>query len=259
MTQSPTIPHTMLLFSGAALFLAGCAPVAFMGAATSVTTSFAEERGMGGVVSDADIKARIHLKWIGYNADISNAIDLTVRQGAVLMTGNIPTPQMKVDAVRLAWEVVGVREVIDQTKINGESGFTGYAKDGWIGTTIRSKIFFDNDIRSLNYTIQCHGQIVYIMGIAQNQQELDRVIHYARNTSGVEEVVSYVKIKPASSTGGQAISQQPLSDIQRPTPPGRDPRDGGTNRQNPTPDQGDEITVIDVETLDGPNTGSAFN
>lgn len=231
---------------GVTALLSGCAPTLFMGAATSVTTSFAEERGVGGVVSDADIKSRIHLKWLGYNAALSNKIDVVVRQGSVLLTGNVDSPQMQIDAVRLAWEVVGVREVMNETKVTNESSFAAYAKDGWIATRVRSKVFFDNDVRSLNYTIQCNQGIVYLMGIAQNQGELDRVIDHARTTNGVKEVISYVKLKPPSGIPGTSDPiKQPLSSGQKPAESYSQPLDN-------------DVTVIDVETLDGPNTGSAF-
>lgn len=226
--------------------LSGCAPTIFMGAATSVTTSFAEERGAIGVVSDADIKSRIHLKWLGYNSALSNKIDVVVRQGTVLLTGNVDSPNMQIDAVRLAWEVTGVREVMNETKVTNESSFSTYAKDGWTATRIRSKVFFDNDIRSLNYNIQCNQGIVYIMGIAQNQIELDKVINHARNTNSVREVVSYVKLKPESGIPGTSDPvTQPMSSGARPVVPSE-------------PAMERDVTVIDVETLDGPNTGSAF-
>jgi osmotically-inducible protein OsmY len=37
--------------------------------------------------------------------------------------------------------------------------------------------------------------VVYLMGIAQDQAELDRVRDLARHTSGVKDVVSYVRLK----------------------------------------------------------------
>ena len=49
--------------------LPGCAPVAFMGGATTVATSASEERGVKGVFSDAQIKAHLQAKWMDKRPD----------------------------------------------------------------------------------------------------------------------------------------------------------------------------------------------
>lgn len=54
---------------------------------------------------------------------------------------------------------------------------------------------FDKKILSINYTIETVNQIIYIMGIAQNQEELDRLIQHAKNIANVKKVVSYARIK----------------------------------------------------------------
>jgi osmotically-inducible protein OsmY len=49
--------------------------------------------------------------------------------------------------------------------------------------------------------------VVYLMGIAQDRAELDRVVDHARNIGLVTKVVSYVRIKgqgggpPPTATG----------------------------------------------------------
>ena len=54
---------------------------------------------------------------------------------------------------------------------------------------------FDKRILSINYNIETVNQIIYIMGIAQNQEELDRVIQHAKNIANVKKVINYVRIK----------------------------------------------------------------
>ena len=47
----------------------------------------------------------------------------------------------------------------------------------------------------VNYSIETINGVIYVMGIAQSQDELDRVVNHARNISGVQRVVSYVRLK----------------------------------------------------------------
>ena len=50
---------------------------------------------------------------------------------------------------------------------------------------------FDKYIQSINYSIETVHGAVYLMGVAQSQEELDRVIKLARRIKGVSEVISY--------------------------------------------------------------------
>ena len=68
------------------------------------------------------------------------------------------------------------------------------------------------------------GGVVYLMGIAQSQAELDRVTGHARNQSYVRRVVSHVRIKdqsaPAAPVGGGSASPS-LAEPSAPVPSNR--------------------------------------
>jgi osmotically-inducible protein OsmY len=181
--------------------LQGCIPAALVGGTASLGTSIAEERKFGDVFTDAEISATINAKWIHHDSRISELVGLQVNQGRVLLTGIVDTPLRQIDAVRLAWEARGVKEVIDETRL-GNSDLKLYASDSWITTKLKTEMLFNQDISSINYNIKTVGGIVYLIGIAQNQQELDQVMNMARKVNGVKNIVNYVNIK------GQPISQR---------------------------------------------------
>jgi osmotically-inducible protein OsmY len=56
-------------------------------------------------------------------------------------------------------------------------------------------LLFDSYIKNINYTVDVENAVIYLMGIAQDQAELDRVIAYARDISGVKKVVNNVVLK----------------------------------------------------------------
>lgn len=197
--------------------LQGCVPVAVVGAGTLVGSSAIEERGIGKVVSDTSIRTAINAAWFDHDPQISEMVELSVREGKVLLTGQIDTVQRQIDAVRLVWTVNGVREVIDDTKIGEGSGFGGYASDAWITAKLKTSLMFEGEIYSINYTIKTVESVIYLMGIAQSQAELDRVLEIARSISGVKNVVNYVRLKGHASFDTSAnqsyhtdLSSQPL-------------------------------------------------
>lgn len=204
----------------AMMTLQGCIPVAVVGGASTAMTSAAEERGISGVISDADIKTRIALKFSEHDSELFANLTIVVRQGRVLLTGTLSKPQKHIAAVRYAWEVRGVNEVMDEIKTGSSQSASVVAKDTWISTQLKSKMLFGNDISSINYNIQTEQGVVYVMGIAQDKTELSRVLNLIRNTSGVKKVVSYVTIRPqipgASKTQNipDAKSMEPVDAVE---------------------------------------------
>ena len=67
---------------------------------------------------------------------------------------------------------------------------------------------FDSQVKSINYTIKTANGIVYIVGSARSQAELERVTGYARNIPNVRKVVTYVRIRSGepSAAGGAAAA-----------------------------------------------------
>ena len=51
---------------------------------------------------------------------------------------------------------------------------------------------------AINYSVETVNGTIYLIGIAQNQEELDRVIAHARTIEYVRKVVDHVRVKKPS-------------------------------------------------------------
>ncbi|HPF77686.1 MAG TPA: BON domain-containing protein [Alphaproteobacteria bacterium] len=200
------------------LLLGGCTGVGLLTGAAAVTgISAAQEGGLDRAYTDTKIKVNINDAWFQYDVDAFRKLSTTVNQGRVLITGVVQDPQQRVEAVRLAWQVKGVTQVINEIRVAESEGVTGFVKDGWITSKLRTALTFDRGVQSINYSIDTVQGVVYLMGVAQNQAELNRVIETARTTSGVKQVVSYVKLageplaeaKPAEPPAAQDFNNDP--------------------------------------------------
>lgn len=161
-----------------------------------------EERGIGGSLSDAEITAQINYAWLDRNVDMFHSLNLAVYEGRAMVTGILPTQAQVDEAVALAWKVNGVREVINEIVVD-PSGRTGtFATDSFITAQLKAKLLIDKNVSAINYSIDSVRGVVYIMGVAQSQAELDRVIGYARNIRYVQKVVNHAILKtdPARKT-----------------------------------------------------------
>lgn len=175
--------------------LSACTPLGLAtgaGAATGIAA--AREGGIKSSVKDARINAAISDKWFKYDLNTFAKLNITVNQGRVLLTGVVQDPKDRVEAVRLAWQPEGVEQVINEIRIADSEGISGYVRDTWISAQLRTKMTFDREIQSINYSVDTVQRVVYLMGVAHDKEELDRVKDLSRSVSGVKQVVSYVKM-----------------------------------------------------------------
>jgi osmotically-inducible protein OsmY len=185
------------LAAGLLMLLAGgCSPVGMaVGAGATAGLAVAEERPLGAVASDTAIKLAINEAWFQADLELFENLYTAVSEGRVLVTGELSTPAARVEAVRLVWEVDGVREVINEIEIADSDPSDGIGRDTWIAAQLRTRITFDRSVLAVNYSIDSVDGVVYLMGIAQDEAEVTRVIDHARQIPYVRRIISHVRLK----------------------------------------------------------------
>jgi hypothetical protein len=58
----------------------------------------------------------------------------------------------------------------------------------------------------VNFNIETYGGVVYLMGTARSEKELQRAAEEASIVGGVQQVVSYVRLKNAAQRRAAPIS-----------------------------------------------------
>ena len=174
--------------------LQGCAS-AVIGAGATAGTAAMEERGLSGVADDRASRLRINALLSDKDERLWRKVGMQVYMGRVLLTGTVETEAMRADAVRLAWSAKGVKEVINELQLADSGGASGFARDTWISTQLKFALLFDKQVSSINYSIETVLGTVYLIGLAQDRVELNRVMNHARGLSYVKKVVNYVQIK----------------------------------------------------------------
>jgi osmotically-inducible protein OsmY len=125
-----------------------------------------------------------------------NSINILVNERRVLLTGIVSDYEMVKKAKKLAWEVQGVKEVINEIQVaKNKSQFNGFrifAKDLIITSQINARSLIKKDVSTLNVKINTVNSTVYLFGVAQNQIEIDRITRLVAKTKGVKKVVSHI-------------------------------------------------------------------
>ena len=193
-TRRAAFSFGLLLAVGAGLTLGACAPVV-IGAGAGAGVAASQERGFKGAVADTEVRLEINHLWLQESVSLYSKVNLQVQEGRVLLTGQVPNPEARITAVRLAWQAEGVREVINEIEVGDTSSLLDAARDQWISARLRARLLADREIASINYSIETVNAAVYLIGVAQNQAELDRAIAHAREISYVRRVVDYLRLK----------------------------------------------------------------
>jgi osmotically-inducible protein OsmY len=175
------------------LALGGCGVL--IGAGATAGSASMEERGLSNAIDDKFIQTEINSNWLGIDPRLFISLSSEVHEGRVLLTGSVVRPEHRVKAVLTAWQVDGVREVINQIEIRDRSSLINYARDAWITTQLTIKLTVDGAIKAINYSIDTVNGHVFIMGIAQDKVERNRVAAHAQNVGYVRRVTNYTILK----------------------------------------------------------------
>ncbi len=185
-----------IILSLATFYLSGCLPVVVGGTAASTIAMANKETTIGTEVDDTKLYWKIKGLYLQKNAqDLLAGVNIKVIEGRVTLTGKVKTVETSIDAVKLAWQPEGVREVINEIQVIEEPTLKEIWQSKWIKTQILTKITATKDIKSLNYSVEVVNGTVYLMGIAQDIDELNTVTNIASIVKGVNQVVSHVRVK----------------------------------------------------------------
>ena len=190
-------PKLIILFFSL-LFISGCQS-AYMATMSQAVLIDKEERSFNNFVEDTIILAQLKNAYFSNNEKIFFNVSVEVMEGRVLLTGSVEQIDERIEATKLAWGIEGVNEVINEIQISNDESILDYADDLIMKTKINAKLLLDKDILNLNYSVEVVNGIVYLIGIAQNQEELNSVIKISENTYGVQNVINYVRLKDINS------------------------------------------------------------
>ena len=174
--------------------LSGCVWIAATGLTAGVSVA-RQERSIGNAIDDTRIKAELDAKLADQSAGLFLRVSTTTIEGRVLLAGRVQTPEDRLTATRIAWSIEGVRKVDNDLEVTDRSGWLDAPSDFIIRTELATALLTDGSIKDVNYTTDVVHGVVYLMGVGQDQAEVDRVVAHARNLSGVKRVENYVVLK----------------------------------------------------------------
>tara|TARA_B100001057_G_scaffold367529_1_gene370880 strand:- start:993 stop:1592 length:600 start_codon:yes stop_codon:yes gene_type:complete len=177
-------------------FFYGCSPANILATGGGTAMVVAEgDRSFGAVVDDATIKINIAAKFLNAGNSLFVDINTSVLEGRVLLTGLVDNQELRIEAVRLVWQIEGVREVVNEIEIGNRENIKDYAKDLWINTQARGLAAQTIGLRVVAYNFETINGKIYIAGITTEADQIDIMIESLKTIKGVKEIINYVIIK----------------------------------------------------------------
>ena len=175
-------------------FLSSCSQVV-IGGATSSGMIIVQERSPKQAAIDILIKAKIEEAMFSNDYDrLFSKVRVIVYEGRVLLVGTVVEENIKETANQISWNTKNVKEVANYITI-GKNDLIDYVKDTRISLELRAKMLTDKKVSEVNFSVTTENRILYLVGVAQNNKELNKVIEHASNIAGVKKIVNLIKLK----------------------------------------------------------------
>ena len=175
-------------------FLSACS---FVGTAYNVGSKVGavvmDERELADDWNDTKINMTIRNNFLMDKVNYVLDVEITVFEGEVMLNGAIPTIEDMERIVEIAWEIPAVTKVYNHIRLEQPSSLAGTAEDALLASSIRTKLMMAGDITSVNYKITVDDGVLYMMGIAKNKDELQKVIDIIQATDGIKKIISHVR------------------------------------------------------------------
>lgn len=151
---------------------------------------------------DPWLTAKIQAKYF-LDADVKGSrIDVDTRTGVVTLSGTVRSEAERRQAVALARNTEGVRDVKDALRVDatGEAGDRGRPAtaierpDAWLTTKIQAAYYLDPDVKGHQINVDTNRGVVTLKGYVDTAAQKQEAEQIARETEGVRRVVNQLTI-----------------------------------------------------------------
>ena len=169
------------------LVLEGCVPAAIGVAAGVGAYSAVDRRTTGAQVDDEGIELRISNRISERYGDKVH-VNVTSYNRAVMLTGEVPTQEIRDEIERSIVGLQGVRGVSNELQVAPNTAFSSRANDSGITGKVKARFVDANRFNAVHVKVVTENSVVYLLGIV-TEKEANDATELARTTAGVRKVV----------------------------------------------------------------------
>ena len=157
---------------------------------------------------------KVNIYGLQENLQQNSRISINSFYSEVLLTGEIPTEEMKVQIEKVISSMPDVRRVYNELNVSVTKGYSSTVHDGYISSKLLAKVTASNAIKTSQIKVVTNDGVVYVMGrMTPAQQSL--VIELANSTVGITELVLLTTL--VSEQGAPISNEDIMSESKAPT------------------------------------------
>jgi hyperosmotically inducible protein len=161
--------------------------------------------------SDAGITTAVKSKLAADTTVRAYEIDVDTSNRVVTLTGEVETSVAKDQALKLARDTEGVRDVIDKLTIADSSATAGVLDredmadargtageavgDAGVTAAVKAKLLADDAVGGLQIDVDTDNGVVTLSGAVNTRAEADQAVRLANGTEGVTRVVDKLRVE----------------------------------------------------------------
>ena len=144
---------------------------------------------IGTDIDDWQLETLIGVNIKKAHPDLEKAhININSYNGVVLLTGEVPSTQVRTLAGNEARNFRGVRQVHNELQAREQSSLISRSKDTWLSTKIKTKLIAEKEMKSSSVKIVTEGSVIYLMGLVTHDTA-GKAAQIASKTRGAKRVV----------------------------------------------------------------------
>ena len=183
---------SLLLGATALPMLQGCLPVVAASAVSGGALATLDRRSLGTQTDDETVEWKASSR-VGEKFSDNVHLNFTSYNRKVLVTGEVPSEEVKGEIERIVAGVPQVQGVYNELAVAPVTSFSTRSNDSYITTRVKSRFVDSGKFSAVHVKVVTEAGVVYLLGLV-TQREADSAIQVARTTSDVKKVVNLLEI-----------------------------------------------------------------
>ena len=195
MPDAKTVARPLLLaalLGTAALSLSACAPLVVGGAAATTAVVITDRRSSGAQLDDQNIAFKAE-RQISEKLGDAARINAMSYNGALLLTGDVPSEAAKAQATTLAQGMEHVKSVSNQLHVGPAASLGTRSNDTWLTSKVKTALLNTKYVPSATIAVTTDRSVVYLMGLV-TEAEGNYAATAASEVGGVAKVVKLFQV-----------------------------------------------------------------
>lgn len=190
----------------AASTLQGCIPLIAAGVGVGASSTF-DRRTYAEQLMDREIEVKFNRSF-PRELEARTSVTATSFNRWVLISGKAIDDSAKQEAEQIARNLPNVRQIFNEVSIGYPTAFGDRANDSYLTTKVKTRLIDSKFVSGHHVKVVSESGAVFLMGLV-TENEAQAATEVARNTSGVQRVVSMFEIiSDAKARERDALSKQ---------------------------------------------------